>query len=268
MKNKIGVGVITCNREHLFKSCIQSVDGVDTLVVVNDGTPYPNECYPSTVKEVIQHEKNMNVAHSKNDALKYLIDDGCEHLFLMEDDVEVINSEVYVKYIQAAEVTGLWHLMFGYHGHANKDDLGNRAPQFVMKYEEGVSIAFHKICLGAFCYYHKSIIDEIGYMDTRFSNWLEHVEHTYRLIGKGMLPGNKWWPDLEDSDHYIWDLDQNHLESEIRKDEELLIKRVKESWQLFEDIHGVEYETMPIEPLGVILERLEKIKKKYAHKVL
>ena len=39
---KIGLGVITYNREEFFKKCFESIDSnyIDELVVVNDGTPY------------------------------------------------------------------------------------------------------------------------------------------------------------------------------------------------------------------------------------
>ena len=89
MKNKIGVGVVTYKRPDYFKTCINSIPNVDTLVVVNDGDPYDASLYPSNVKEVIQHTKNKSVGVSKNELMKYLIDDGCEHIFLVEDDMDM-----------------------------------------------------------------------------------------------------------------------------------------------------------------------------------
>jgi len=264
MKNKIGVGVITCNREHLFRDCIRSIPSCDLLVVVNDGEPYPSDAYPSSVDELIQHKTNTNVATSKNNALRYLITNHCEHIFLIEDDVEIINNDVFLRYIKAAEVTGLLHIMFGFHGFGNKDSYGKKMPSFVVKYEKGIKIALNYVPLGAFCYYHRNVIDAIGYMDERFPNWLEHNEHSYRAVKNGMLPGFRWWPDLANSDEYIWDLDQDHSLSVIRTDRDLLLRRREEAHKVFKELHSCEYNDIPIEPLGIIFERLDYIKKVYS----
>ena len=64
MKNKIGIAVITCDRQDFFEQCINSIPEADTVIVINDGAPYPSSSYPSKVKEVIQHDKNKCVGIS------------------------------------------------------------------------------------------------------------------------------------------------------------------------------------------------------------
>ncbi|MEM1283312.1 MAG: hypothetical protein AAGG81_07145 [Chlamydiota bacterium] len=264
MSNKIGVGVITCNRLDFFKQCISSIEAVDALVVVNDGAPYPEENYPTSVEHVIQHEKNMCVGISKNDALRYLLNKGCEHIFLVEDDIEIIDNEVFRKYIKASEITGLKHLNYALHGPLNKDDLGFKKPRFVVNYDNDISISLNWSCPGAFSYYNKKVIETVGFMDERFQNYWEHLEHSYRMVLQGLLPGFRWWPDIEDSDKYIWDLDQDLSQSEIRKDKSEFKKKYSHSTEVFFDLHGTIPREIEQKPLGKILENLNKIKELYA----
>ena len=37
--NKIGIGIITCDRVSFFKKAVNSIPAVDHLVIVNDGKP-------------------------------------------------------------------------------------------------------------------------------------------------------------------------------------------------------------------------------------
>lgn len=262
--NKIGVGVITCNRIHFFKQCIASIEGADVLVVVNDGVPYPDETYTNSVDQLIQHKTNKSVGVSKNDALKYLIEKGCKHLFLIEDDMEIIDNEVFNQYIKAAEVTGIKHFNYAMHGPFNKDELGNKVSKFVVNYEEGISISLHEGCVGSFSYYDKQVIDAVGYMDERFKNCWEHVEHSYRMILKGFLPGMGWWPDLEDSERYIWDLDQDLSGSEIRKGKDQYKEVLESNTEIFKEMYGVTPGEIEQKSLGEVLKNLETIKELYS----
>ena len=93
MSNKIGVGVVTCNRREFFQDCINSIpkNEVDTLIVVNDGSQYQGANIPSHVSEYIQNKQNLGVGESKNIIMRKLIQDGCDHIFLVEDDMSIVN---------------------------------------------------------------------------------------------------------------------------------------------------------------------------------
>ena len=198
--SKIGLGIVTCNREDFYVECLNHVpmDIVDELVTVNDG-----DKYSTTSDNFIQHETNKGVGISKNDALKFLIEKDCTHLFLIEDDILIKDKNVFKKYIEAVNITGMKHFMFGYHGPANKDDSKNPNPRLVVEYSKDLSIAFNIHCVGAFCYYHKSVIDKVGLMDENYTNAWEHVDHSYDIVKQGFIPAYWWWPDLSDSYNYL-----------------------------------------------------------------
>lgn len=215
--DKIGIAIITCNRIDTFRKCLASMPASDVLIVVNDGKPYSQDTYETRrIDAVIQHPRNLNVAAAKNAALRKLIAMGCTHLFLCEDDVEVINLDICNAYIRAAAKSGIWHLNFALHGDANKNKDGTPKVKNTIDYGDDVSLSFYHNITGAWSYYHKSMIKFVGYMDERFNNALEHVEHTYRIIKEQLHPPFWWFADIADSDKYLNDLDADLSKSVIR----------------------------------------------------
>lgn len=269
MSHKIGVGVITCNRLDFFKQCISSIPNVDTLVVVNDGEAYSASDYPTKVKDVIQHTKNKSVGVSKNEALRYLVQDGCDSLFLIEDDITIQNPNVFTKYIKTAEASGIWHLNYGGHGFYNRDkNTGNVMVRNQIQYNNDVSVDFYYNILGAFSYYHKGVIKAVGYMDERFVNAMEHVDHTYNIIKAGLHPPFWWFADAHESYKDIHDIKRNHEGSEIRKDQKKWEQNLQRAFTTFQQKHGCNPVQVPQTPEEQVISSLENIKTNYSRQVL
>jgi GT2 family glycosyltransferase len=267
MNNKIGVGVVTYNRPEFFKKCIDSIPAVDTLVVVNDGTPYSSDVYPSTVKEVIQHTKNKSVGVSKNELMRALIQDGCDHIFIIEDDIHITDANVFTNYIKTAEVSGLWHLMYGYHGPGNVNPDGSPKPRYVVDYKD-TKVALNTHCVGAFCYYLRNVIKQVGYIDEKFFNAWDHLEHSYRITKTGLLPAYWWWPDVANSNEMISDQDPTLQSSVIRKGNADFVRSFHEGAAWFQHKHGIHPVKVPDTPLDQVVSRLKMLKANYARKAL
>ena len=199
--SSIGLGIITCNREDFYKQCYNSVplDTVDELITINDGAKLKGK-YPGSL--ITTHDTNKGVGISKNEAMQHLLDQGCEHIFLIEDDIIIKDKNVFQKYIDTAAASGIWHLMFGYHGPANKTPDKKVFPRTIIDYGEH-KVALNANCVGAFCYYHKGVLNNIGLMDEKFLNAWEHVDHSYQIVKAGLLPGYWWWPDVANSCDYL-----------------------------------------------------------------
>jgi GT2 family glycosyltransferase len=119
MNQKIGIALITCNAVEKLIQSSATIPALEHFVIVNDGKPYDPSVYPANA-HVIQHDRNYSVGKSKNDAFKYLMSKGCEHIFIMEDDVLITNSDVFEQYIRASEISGIYHLNFALQGPHNK----------------------------------------------------------------------------------------------------------------------------------------------------
>jgi GT2 family glycosyltransferase len=222
-KYRIGVGIITCNRPVFLKRLLDSIaycNFVD-LIIVNDGNHISN--LEGFNYYLINNETNLGVAKSKNIALKHLLDKGCEHIFLIEDDMIIKRDDIFHAYIKASEISGIQHMMFAYHGPANKNGIskGAPSPRLVVKYSDDVSISLNQHCVGAFCYYSRKSLEDCGLIDERFKNAFDHVSHSYELALKGYSTPYWWWADLANSLDYIEEQACSEESSTIKTSEKM-----------------------------------------------
>jgi GT2 family glycosyltransferase len=242
MREKIGIGIVTCNRKPMLEKLLESIKYIIDyqLIIINDGDPLEVEGYDFFIRNNIE---NLGVAKSKNKALKFLMEKGCEHMFLIEDDMFIKDDTVFEKYINASKVSGIQHLIFGYHGPANKNGIskGKPCPRLVVKYSDDVSIALNQHCVGAFCYFSKKSLKECGLIDEKFKNAFDHVSHSYELALKGFSTPYWWWADLANSCDYIEEQACSEESSTIKTPEKMLQWRtnIEESMKYFKEKFGV-----------------------------
>jgi len=229
--SKIGIGVITCNRNNFLINCLNSLKSswYDEMVVINDGDIPVKQ---STI-QIINNEKNVGVGISKNRAMKHLLDKKCEHIFLVEDDV-IFKKNVFKEYIKASQKTKVKHFNYCLHGHDNKIDGIKPNPRQVFEIR-GYKIALYFNVYGACTYYHKSVLDDIGLMDEVYYNAMEHVDHTLAAIEKKYHPPFRWFIDIVNSNEFLDDQDDNHSQSKIRTGDWMKtfhfgVNRINEKW--------------------------------------
>ena len=220
MSNKIGVGIITCNRpeylRRLLVSLVQCESIIDELVVVNDGKPINN--FDLSQGEWIENKVNLGVGKSKNLALRHLLEKKCDYIFLLEDDIIIKDKEVFNKYIEASSISGVQHFNFAFHGNDNYLPNGAPAERLRVEYSKDVAVCFYPNVYGAFSFYTKKCLEVVGLMDEEYYNAVEHVDHTFFISQAGMTSPFRWFADIADSNKYIEELDKNHSGSEIRRD--------------------------------------------------
>lgn len=267
-QNKIGVGIVTCNRPKFFLKCFASIPKDLTIVIVNDGAQFsdweklitPNVSY-------IHNTKNLGVGKSKNILFKELLKRGCDHIFLIEDDIIVKNPDVFNKYIEARNLTGIQHFNFGYHGPANKGNISGGAPQprHVIDYGK-IKIALNMHSVGAFCYYTKEVLEDVGLIDEQFTNAFEHVDHDYRILKKGYSTPYWNFADLANSFDYLDEIECSENSSSIRPRSDWK-ENIMRGYEIFTKKHGVSpawQNSIPDTQLSEIKKILKEIYKKYA----
>lgn len=222
MSNKIGIGVITCNRPDFANKCISALFSNSSnlpfheAVLVNDGKEITE--YDLSYIVTFNNKTNIGVGKSKNKAFKYLLEKGCDHIFLIEDDIIVKDPTVFTAYINARNKTGIQHFNFGYHGPANKAGIsgGKPVPRFIVDYGDDIKIAINQHSVGAFCYYTREVLEKVGLIDEDFHNAFEHVEHDYRIAKAGYCTPYWNWPDLANSSDYLDEIECSEKSSSIR----------------------------------------------------
>lgn len=247
---KIGVGIITHNRPELLRKCLNSLipAQVNEIVVVNDGKPLPFDIGNGVL---IENEVNLGVGKSKNKALKYLMEKGCDYLFLIEDDIYIKDVSVFSKYIEASKLTGIQHFNFSQHGMMNKSwPAGTPNPRIVIDYGK-IKLPLYPHCVGAFSLYTRKCIDKIGIIDERYYNACEHVDHTYEIIKAGMHPPFWYFADIENSWDYLgdeeWSLEKSTISSKPNHQQ-----MMKDADKIFVEKHGCLPLQIPLQSVSEI----------------
>lgn len=195
VKAKIGVGIVTFQRPDFFKVAYESVlehlDFIDELVSYHDG-PISDEYKPMVEPgKLIYGTENRGVAYAKNQLFKQLLDRGCEYIFIMEDDMEILDRRAIAGYLAAHRMTNIPHLNF----HAHGDNLYGR------ELSVDGPLAFWPNAVGAWSFYTREILEQVGLMDENFVNAYEHVEHSWRIY-RGHLDFGIW-PDVVGSEFWL-----------------------------------------------------------------
>lgn len=261
---KTGVGIITYNRPAGLLKLVESLPDelIDSLIIVNDGDSYPEiEALPYFVH---QNAENLGVGVSKNIALRWLQQQQVEHFFLIEDDIFIRDPSVFERYINLSAQTGIQHFNFSQHGPFNLDEQGQSAPVMRLS-EEPVNLALFHSCVGAFCYYSRLCLQEVGLMDEAFYNALEHVDHTYRIIQAGMHPGWRYFADLDQAEKYLGNEEWSHQQSTISgKPASRALVGVASA--LFSQKHGYIPREVPQVSPEQVTAQLAALREKYAVK--
>ena len=275
--SKIGVGIITCNRLDFFKNCLESVlpCSFDELVIVNDGSD--TEEFRSIDKGpgvVLQNSVNLGVGKAKNRALKHLVDRGCDYIFLLEDDMLILDKTVFDKYIAASKVSGIQHFNYGPGSPFNRKqviqnfDLHNRHlldqhsapnPRLVVDYGD-VKVALYEHTVAMFSFFTKEVLEKVGYIDEEYYNAWEHVDHTYRIIKAGYHPPFWWFADIANSERYLTEAPGAIDNSSIANKSDQWQKNVYEGREIYLRKHGHYPNQPPYVSRQEVINTMKKLK--------
>lgn len=247
MGNKIGVGIITCNRPDFLNKLLGSVslckDSIDELVIVNDGDTVPDLDVPFD-HTLLQNEKNINVGASKNRAMRFLLDRGCDYIFTMEDDILIKDKDIFNKYIDASKKTGLQHFNFGFSQRENLDSNLQPVYRKVIDYGDGLKLVLTKNILGAFTFYTREALQTIGLHHNDFNKGHgDHLELTYRAFKHKLGTPFWWFADLYESWNMIENQSNFTTDSVVRAED--FANKFNEARNIFKNLHGCDIFDIP-----------------------
>ena len=273
---KIGVGIITCNRPEYLRNLLNTIphDKIDELVVVNDGKPVADFDFP--VEKWIDNPVNLGVGKSKNRALRHLYDNGCDYIFIIEDDMLIKDADIFDKYIAAYKKSGIHHFNYGPGSPFNRKqniefDLHNRHlldqhsepnPRLVIDYGNDTKIALYEHTVAMFSFFTREVLEKVGYIDEEYYNAWEHVDHTYRIIKAGYHPPFWWFADIADSSNFLTEAPGAIDNSSIANKTEQWKKNVYEGREIYKRKHGHYPNMPPIADKQQVVEILKKLKPK------
>ena len=279
MSTKIGVGIITCDRPEYLKGLLNSLHGsnIDVIHIINDGKPLKDYKVNIHLNEsILLHEQTpprQGVAKAKNQALHYLVNSECDYIFLIEDDVVILDKNIFTYYINACKETGIQHFNYGPGTPFNRQqevhfDLHNRhelkqntepSPRLIVDYGQ-TKISLYTHVAGMFSFFTKEVLENVGYMDEQFYNAWDHVDHTYRIIKAGYHPPFWWFADIENSHKYIGEAENAINNSAIAKQTQKWIENVQKGRDYYLQKHGHYPNQPPLSTKEDVLTSLKKIK--------
>lgn len=260
---KVGCGIITYNRPALLRKLHTSLphDLIDQVVIVNDGNWYPEfSDYENSL--FLHNETNLGVGKSKNRALNTLMEAGCDHLFLIEDDIFIKNPAVFELYILTSTLTGIQHFNYSQHGLMNKSPSGEAQAVCKIDYGNGINLPLYRHCVGAFSYYSRRSLEASGLMDETFHNAFEHVDHTLGIINQNMHPPFWFFADIDKSQMYLGDEEWSFQQSTISSNT-LHKQNVLDAVDYFKLKHGFEPIHYPLASNQELMDSLNSIKAAY-----
>lgn len=245
---RVGVGIVTYERFDRFKECFDNLlkhsEHVDEVLIVDDGSTEDRKLYDDFFDtlllpkfKVIVHKKNSGVGVAKNSVLKYFYDKGFEYIFTLENDINVLDSEVFNKYIECSIKTGFQYINFALHGPLN---VGQRDRRVINDYE----VDIYPQLTGALSLHTRKLIDKIGFYDEEYHNAYEHVDYYYMAAKKKLTAPFWMFIDIKDSDKYLAEQYGSIYDSTIRSNTSW-IKATEIGLERFNAKHGVNVIDIP-----------------------
>lgn len=214
--SRIGIAISTHQRPDILRRAIeQHMKHLPTgaLVVIIDDGSVPAAVAPEGFK-LIRHEMSRGIVASKNASLEALIDAGCEHLFLWDDDAWPIADGWHLPYIESPEP----HLAYQFLDLAGPRKLQDLA----VLYSDDDHVAYTGQ-RGVMLYYHRSAIEKVGGFDPVYGRGMyEHSDLALRINNAGLTT---WaYADVTGSAELIHSLDEHEaVERSVPKPDRLAL---------------------------------------------
>jgi len=216
---RIGIAISTYNRPAvLFRAIEQHLKYLPAgaLVVVIDDGSQPAAVVPDGV-QLRRLEVSQGIVAAKNASLSALVDVGCEHLFLFDDDAWPIADNWHLPYIGSPEP----HLAYQFLDLAGTRKLNDISVLY--RDERHVAYTGQR---GVMLYYHYSAIERVGGFDPVYGRGMyEHSDLATRIHNAGLTT---WaFADVAGSERLIYSLDEHEAveRSVPRPDRDELVSR-------------------------------------------
>lgn len=180
---------------------------------------------PVTITDV----ERDGVSAVKNAGLAELMDAGCEHLFLADDDCGPLRRASWERYVTDPAV----HLSLSWGEHRS---LGNDG--------DGHSLWSHP--RGVLLYFHRSVIERVGGYRTEYPGMHEHVDLSRRVHLAG-LTTHRFMDIQQDPREFFWAADmprpdETRRQFASRKNRQTTIRRTfadrRRATDLWESLDG------------------------------
>ncbi len=219
ISSRIGIAITTHQRADVLKRALEQhmkhLPAGALVVVIDDGSKPAAVVHDGV--QLLRHETSLGIVASKNASLSALMDAGCEHLFLWDDDAWPIADNWHLPYIHSPEP----HLAYQFLDLAGRNKLNDMAELY--RDDKHVAYTGQR---GVMLYYHRSAIEKVGGFDPVYGRGMyEHSDLALRIHNAGLTT---WaYSDVVGSEKLIHSLDEHEAveRSVPRPDRQALVER-------------------------------------------
>lgn len=220
-KGKIGIIIVNYNGENYQNDCIRTICNQTyknyMIIVVDSGSTDQSikklkEEYGEKV-DILEQYENIGVAAGNNVGIHYALEQGCEYLLLLNNDVEldtemleklmlsasenmVVVPKIYyfdqpnVLWMAGGEIS--WFKGEARHIGIDEEDKGQYDTERVILYAPTCAMLFHR-----------NVIDKIGYEDEAMFMYWDDTDLCVRIVEAGYsikyIPTAKMWHKVSSS---------------------------------------------------------------------
>lgn len=232
ISNGVGVGILSYNRGKSLKRCVDSIvnntdlDRVSLFISDDCSTDEEtihilDEISKDIRITVIRNKENVGISSNSNRLLRCL--SRFQHIFLCNDDIEILGDGWDDFYIKNSAKSGLEHLCFRQTGIYGANKL---KPTKINDVD--ITVVEDKPH-GAFLYITSNCFEKIGYFDSNYEFYgMEHVDWSMKPHEFGVQPSGFY--DFFGSEKYIKINDEptsiNDKITSLRKNREKFKNRI------------------------------------------
>lgn len=203
ISNNIGIGILSYNRLDSLKRLINSIrkntDLNKTTVFVSDESlseEIANWLKEQTDIVSIINSQRLGIAGNTNRLMHAL--SRFKYKFILNDDVEILNSgweQFYINASQRSDIQHFCYRQYGVYGADKKTDHNWHINNIKLK-------TVYEKPHGAVLFFTDHVFKKIGYFDENFGYYgMEHVDWSERVYKSGMQP--KGFHDVVNSENYF-----------------------------------------------------------------
>lgn len=215
---RVGIGVITKDRCHLLRELMPSLISTTralapVLYVSDDGSSDGTSEYLNSIGVTHDNTPAGGVASNKTRALARLMEQGCDYLFLLEDDVIPVREGWCETLVYAMKNGPEKHLNFipadktGYKTIRREKIAGN----LTLAYQSGLT--------GLLMCMTREVVETLGGFCRGFDPYgYEHIDYTLRASRAGFCDTGCGFAHVEELDHYLnWKKEEPSTMTEAAK---------------------------------------------------
>lgn len=197
---KIAVCITTKDRYDIFSETYSNVKlhlpDDAYIFVVDDGSKLP------VIEADIRNETSRGIAAAKNQCLSLAYDSGAEHIFLLDDDVRLLDKRWVIPYVESKE-PHLAYNFLSFKSHSRHVKSLNDTEEI---YRDSKIVAYTH-SRGCLLYVHRSVLDVVGGFDESFGKCMdEHQAYSNRIYNAGLTSFR--YMDVIGSDKLIHSMDE------------------------------------------------------------